>query len=192
MALSELAALDAAYQTLQPLDPAGRRRALQWLADALAVEAPLSIIPTDTADSANTTVAGSTDTATTAGTSRGPTKRAPAARRTATAATRQPRRRTAAATKETATPAPAGERTRGARSTRTTRAATGAARRARADAQPGARAYRRMPPAEEVMTAYHRIGSVTGLADHFDVPSHTVQGWARQLRRHGYTIGQTR
>jgi transposase-like protein len=66
------------------------------------------------------------------------------------------------------------------------------ARRARADSQPSARAYRRMPPADEVMAAYHRIGSVAGLADHFGVPGHTVQGWARQLRRHGYTIGQTR
>jgi len=110
-------------------------------------------------------------------------------RRTATAATRQPRRRTAAAARETATPASASKRTRGTRATRTT---TGAARRARADVQPGARAYRRMPPADEVMAAYHRIGSVSGLADHFGVPGHTVQGWARQLRRHGYTIGQTR
>ena len=42
------------------------------------------------------------------------------------------------------------------------------------------------------MTAYQQIGNVSGLAAHFDVPVHTVQGWARQLRRHGYTIGQTR
>jgi transposase-like protein len=49
-----------------------------------------------------------------------------------------------------------------------------------------------MPAADEVMAAYRRVGSVSGLAEHFDVPVHTVQGWARQLRRHGYTIGQTR
>jgi hypothetical protein len=47
MALSELAALDAAYQALRSLDPAGRRRALQWLSDALAGDAPLSSIPGD-------------------------------------------------------------------------------------------------------------------------------------------------
>jgi transposase-like protein len=47
-----------------------------------------------------------------------------------------------------------------------------------------------MPPAEEVMAAYQRIGSVSGLADHFDVPRHTVQGWARQLRKHGHAIGR--
>jgi hypothetical protein len=189
MALSELAALDAAYQTLQPLDPDGRRRALQWLADALAVEAPLTTLPTDTADSADTAVAASTDTATATESSREATTQAPAARRTPAAATRQPRRRTEPAAQETATPAPAAKRTRGTRTTRTT---TGAARRARAGAQPTARAYRRMPPADEVMAAYHRIGSLAGLAEHFGVPGHTVQSWARQLRRHGYTIGQTR
>ncbi len=36
MALSELNAIESAYTTLQQLDHAGRRRALQWLADALA------------------------------------------------------------------------------------------------------------------------------------------------------------
>lgn len=35
MTLSELVAFEAAYQVLQPLDDAGRRRALQWLTDAL-------------------------------------------------------------------------------------------------------------------------------------------------------------
>jgi transposase len=36
------------------------------------------------------------------------------------------------------------------------------------------------------------VGSVSGLAEHFDVPRHTVQGWARQLRIQGYTIGRAR
>jgi transposase-like protein len=48
-----------------------------------------------------------------------------------------------------------------------------------------------MPPADEVMAAYEQTGSVSGLADVFAVPRHTVQGWARQLRRQGYTIGRT-
>jgi hypothetical protein len=54
----------------------------------------------------------------------------------------------------------------------------------------GERAYRRMPDAAEVMAAYRQVGSVSALADHFDVPRHTVQGWARRLRREGYDIGR--
>lgn len=184
MALSELAALDAAYQTLQPLDPAGRRRALQWLADALAIEVPLTTLTADPVDTADT--AAATAAANNRGAKATPT---PNPRRTAKPAARQPRRPTAAALSETATPPPASKRTRGTRA----RAATaGTAHRAQADSRPGARAYRRMPPADEVMAAYQRIGSVAGLAAHFAVPGHTVQGWARQLRRHGYPIGQTR
>ena len=44
--------------------------------------------------------------------------------------------------------------------------------------------------AEEVMAAYQQVGSVSGLADHFNVPRHTVQGWARQLRKQGHAIGR--
>jgi len=40
MALSELAAIEAAYHTLRRLAPAGRRRALQWLSDALVASSP--------------------------------------------------------------------------------------------------------------------------------------------------------
>jgi transposase-like protein len=47
-----------------------------------------------------------------------------------------------------------------------------------------------MPPAEEVMAAYQQVGTVSGLADHFNVPRHTVQGWARQLRKQGHAIGR--
>jgi len=52
------------------------------------------------------------------------------------------------------------------------------------------RAYRRMPAPDEVMAAYRTVGTVTGLAQHFDVPTHTVQGWARRLRDQGYQIGR--
>jgi transposase-like protein len=48
-----------------------------------------------------------------------------------------------------------------------------------------------MPPADEVMASYEQIGSISGLADHYGVPRHTAQGWARQLRRHGHAIGRT-
>src|SRR6266545_2585102 len=70
------------------------------------------------------------------------------------------------------------------------------ARRSRARSQrqvtaaAGERAYRRMPPAEEVLAAYRQLGTVSGLAEHFGVPRHTVQGWARRLRGLGYQIGR--
>jgi hypothetical protein len=175
MALSELAALDAAYQALRPLDPAGRRRSLQWLSDALATEAPLTPLPTNVEPAAN----GGAEPAPTDNPYNGAAGRA----------ARQPRRRSSASTGDTATAA-AGARTRGRRAGRP--AMTETAKRAKTAARQGARPYRRMPAADSVMAAYRRVGSVSALAEHFDVPVHTVQGWARQLRRHGYAIGQTR
>lgn len=162
MALSELAALEAAYQVLHPLDAAGRRRALQWLSDALGAEGPLP-------ESAPGTVTSADE----AGGDREPVD-APA---TKSASTRTSRRRAT-------TEAPAAE------------SMAGRPRRVRATRQAAApvatreRAYRRMPPAEEVMAAYQQVGSVSGLADHFNVPRHTVQGWARQLRKQGHAIGR--
>ena len=64
------------------------------------------------------------------------------------------------------------------------------ARRAPKPTPAEGRAYRRMPAASEVTAAYQQVGTVRGLADHFGVPRHTVQGWARRLRREGYDIGQ--
>lgn len=64
-------------------------------------------------------------------------------------------------------------------------------RGAKASISDGERAYRRMPPAEDVLAAYAQVGSVSGLADFFQVPRHTVQGWARRLRREGYDIGRS-
>lgn len=62
----------------------------------------------------------------------------------------------------------------------------------RAKKRPAAngRAYRRMPDAGEVMSAYQEIGTVSGLAEHFDVPVYTVHSWARRLRGQGYQIGR--
>jgi hypothetical protein len=54
----------------------------------------------------------------------------------------------------------------------------------------GGRAYRRMPEPELVMDAYRQTGSITALAEHFDVPRHTVTGWARRLRSQGHAIGR--
>jgi hypothetical protein len=162
MALSELAAVEAAYQVLHPLDAAGRRRALQWLSDALSAEGPLpESAPPGTATSAGP-----------AGGDRGP-ERAPA---TESASTRTPRRRASA--EATAAQTPAGRRR------------VAAAGQAAAPVESRERVYRRMPPAEEVMAAYQQVGSVSGLADHFNVPRHTVQGWARQLRKQGHAIGR--
>jgi hypothetical protein len=153
MALSELAALEAAYQVLEPLDLAGRRRALQWLSDALGAEAPLTAqSPSQPADGRATAEPAAASTPT-----RRRAKRAPA-------------------------PATRPSRTPSARR----------ARKAQVEEQSQGRAYRRMPPADEVMASYEEIGSISGLADHYGVPRHTAQGWARQLRRHGHSIGRTR
>ncbi|MEJ3743543.1 hypothetical protein WEI85_09670 [Actinomycetes bacterium KLBMP 9797] len=64
------------------------------------------------------------------------------------------------------------------------------AKRAQKATAGGPRAYRRMPDADEVMAVYQEAGSITGVADHFGVPRHTVAGWARRLRQMGYTIGR--
>jgi hypothetical protein len=52
------------------------------------------------------------------------------------------------------------------------------------------RAYRRVPEAEQVMDVYRQTGSITGVAEHFGVPRHTVAGWARRLRTQGHNIGR--
>jgi hypothetical protein len=69
-------------------------------------------------------------------------------------------------------------------------AGTGSGRRGK-KATAGERAYRRMPDAADVRAAYREVGSVSALADHYGVPRHTVQGWARRLRREGYDIGRS-
>lgn len=73
----------------------------------------------------------------------------------------------------------------------TRKAAAKAGRKAAAgERQTGRRAYRRMPEPEQVLAAYQRVGTITGLANHFDVPRHTATGWARRLRGLGYPIGR--
>jgi hypothetical protein len=49
----------------------------------------------------------------------------------------------------------------------------------------GRRAYRRMPDAGDVLTAYREVGGTTALARHFGVPRHTATGWLRRLRSQG-------
>src|SRR5689334_1791809 len=43
MTLNELTALETAYHVLRPLDDTARRRALQWLSDALSQNQPLVV-----------------------------------------------------------------------------------------------------------------------------------------------------
>jgi hypothetical protein len=62
-----------------------------------------------------------------------------------------------------------------------TKAGKAASRRApaaAAQAAAGTRAYRRMPDPEQVMDAYRQTGTIGGVAEHFNVPRHTVAGWA--------------
>jgi transposase-like protein len=41
--------------------------------------------------------------------------------------------------------------------------------------------YRRSPA--DLEAVYQQAGSVTAVADHYNVPRHTAQGWIRTLRR---------
>jgi hypothetical protein len=157
MTLTELTALETAYHVLQPLDDTARRRALQWLSDALSQNQPLV-----------TGVA------------------APVIAETAIAvpATRTRPRRSSA----TASTAPS-SKTVNAKKVKTA-VHNGKRTSKKASANGHERAYRRMPDPATVMKAYEKVGSISGLAEHFDVPPHTVTHWARRLRAQGYQIGR--
>jgi ribosomal protein S7 len=142
MALTELTALESAYKALEPLGEAARRRALQWLSDALEKGQPL--MDMDLAA-------------------------APVADKARVPQQQQQRRRKGA------------EITVAQNNRRQRKAKTSAG---------GERAYRRMPDPNEVMAAYEEVGTVSGLAEHFGVPRHTVNHWARRLRGQGYEIGR--
>ena len=153
MALSEFAAMEAAYQALQPLDPAARSRAVRWLTDALSLPDALPDTPAAEPSVASPSAAGGRGRVT----GSAPAGRTRAARRPAAVGQTQPSRR---------------------------------ARATKAPAETEGRAYRRMPPPEEVLAAYEQAGSLSGLAEHYQVPRHTIQGWASRLRREGHQIGR--
>jgi hypothetical protein len=155
MALAELTAIESAYQTLQHLDDAGRRRALQWLSDALT-------------DSKSPTSNGS-------GPAGNDTK--PHTEASSAIGPQRARRATKSASRPTKAVA-SGKRTRGI-----------SAKAARA-AQAGKRIRRARPDADKIMAAYRRLGTISGLANHFKVPAYTVYSWARSLRQEGYEIGR--
>ncbi|WP_432974381.1 hypothetical protein [Dactylosporangium sp. CA-233914] len=167
MALSELAAVEAAYQVLHSLDAAGRRRALQWLSDALGAEGPVMEAEPEIATAAGQ---GSGDPE---------PEPSPATKAAPTRSRRRPATAEAAAAETPATEIAEGRPRR-----------VRAARRAAMPVESRERAYRRMPPAEDVMAAYQQVGSISGLADHFNVPRYTAQGWAQQLRKQGHAIGR--
>jgi type IV secretory pathway TrbL component len=180
MALAEFAAIEAAYRALAPLNPAARHRALAWLTSALGGSETLR-------EETGSGPAPAVEVA------KPPAKSAPAkrARRATPAGTRA----TPAGTRATA--AGSGERhsvtakrqaaTRGGKSS-SSKKAVKATTSTTAAAE---RAYRRMPDVAEVLGAYRQVGTVSGLAEHFGVPRHTVQGWARRLRREGHIIGRS-
>jgi hypothetical protein len=162
LALSEFKAMETAYLALQELDPAARGRALHWLSDALGGGTKmLPHVPDDDgAASAEPAIVPARPSRSRAAKAAGPPKGG-AGRRGPTATAK--------------------------------RSTGGQVRSSRAripEPAPGERAYRRMPAADEVLSAYQQVGTVRGLADYYGVPRHTVQGWARRLRREGYSIGQ--
>jgi hypothetical protein len=145
MALSELTAFESAYGQLSKLDAPARRRALQWLTDALADNKSLAV--SSSAANERVTPAGSAVTETAA-------------------------------------------RSRGRRPSKPK--AEGHTERRKANAAPDGRAYRRMPEPDAVIKAYQKVGTISALAEHFDVPVYTAQSWARRLRSQGYQIGRER
>jgi hypothetical protein len=62
----------------------------------------------------------------------------------------------------------------------TTRSMAVVASRGRTD-----RAYRRMPDPADVKATYLASRTITGVAEHYGVPTHTAQGWISRLRRKG-------
>ena len=45
------------------------------------------------------------------------------------------------------------------------------------------RAYRRMP--DDFAAVYQQAGSAGAVAEHYQVPRHTANGWIRRLRQQG-------
>jgi len=175
MAMPELTALDNAYQALQPLGQAARRRALQWLTDALVHGHTLP----DTPAAPETTTPETTAPETTAPKTTAPKTTGPAAEPVTVVAPSRRRKAAVATTKPT--PATSSSARRGRR-------VKGSASQATVN---GERPYRRMPDPDTIMKAYRKVGTVSGLADRFEVPRHTVNHWARRLRSQGYDIGRT-
>jgi hypothetical protein len=74
-----------------------------------------------------------------------------------------------------------------ARSAKKAVEATAAKKPTRAGAS-GTRVYRRMP--DDFAAVYQQAGSAAAVADHYDVPRHTANGWIRRLRDQGSGAGR--
>jgi len=175
MALTELTALDNAYRALQPLGRAARRRALQWLSDALIPKGVNGYSLPETPAAAETT-ALTVEPAIVE-----PVE--PVAVEPVTVAAAPARRRKAAAAAHAASAMAVSSKTARGRRVKGATASKAALQ--------GERAYRRMPDPDTIMKAYRKVGTVSGLAEKFDVPRHTVNHWARRLRDQGYDIGRS-
>jgi hypothetical protein len=62
-------------------------------------------------------------------------------------------------------------------------------REAASSALSAARAYRKAPDDETLEAVYAQVGTVNGVAAHFDVPVHTAQGWISRMRRKHSQVG---
>ncbi len=72
---------------------------------------------------------------------------------------------------------------RGARASAGEQPAKGGRGKKAAAKASGERAYRRAP--EDLVEVFERLGGVTAVARHYQVPRYTVQSWIRRLRREG-------
>jgi hypothetical protein len=145
---------------------------------------PLTVEPATPAETGQTS---RTDTATPEPAPAQQAATAPRRRGRKTAAKTAPAKKTTAR-KTTGRKATAGKAT--ATAAKSTKTASRRVSAAAAPAAAGTRAYRRMPDPEQVMDAYRQTGTIGGVAEHFNVPRHTVAGWARRLRSLGHTIGR--
>jgi hypothetical protein len=50
------------------------------------------------------------------------------------------------------------------------------------------RVYRKAPSLADLETVYTETGTISGVAEHFDVPVHTAQGWVTRMRRKNSSV----
>jgi hypothetical protein len=65
------------------------------------------------------------------------------------------------------------------------------AKAARASALTAGRAYRKAPELGELEAVYEQVGTISGVAAHFEVPVHTAQGWISRMRRKNAEVSAT-
>jgi hypothetical protein len=165
---------------------------MDLLIRALTATAPPLPHAVEPATLASAGVAARADAATPEPASAAPAAAPPRRRGRKTAAKKAAPAKKATARKSAGRKAAAGKATAAKKATvaKTTKAASRRVPATTAPEAAGTRAYRRMPDPEQVMDVYQQTGTITGVAEHFNVPRHTVAGWARRLRSLGHTIGR--